>query len=73
MKFKKVDELELLATVDMTACDLTEAGTPVSVQSIKYLIATNAEWKAKLKKQTFSDANIARALRELNTLLQGGS
>lgn len=73
LKFKKVDELELLATVDMTACDLTEAGTPVSVQSIKYLIATNAEWKAKLKKQTFSDANIARALRELNTLLQGGS
>lgn len=73
LKFKKVDELELLATVDMAACDLTEAGTPVSVQSIKYLIATNAEWKAKLKKQTFSDANIARALRELNTLLQGGS
>jgi len=27
------------------------------------------EWKAKLKKQTFSDANIARAIRELQTLL----
>lgn len=73
LKFKSVDELELLATVDMAICDLTEAGTPVSVQSIKHLIATNAEWKEKLKKQTFSDANIARAIRELNTLLQGGN
>ena len=69
LKFKKVDELELLATVDMAICDLEEAGTPVSVASIKHLIATNAEWKAKLKKQTFSDANIARAIRELQTLL----
>lgn len=73
LKFKKVDDLELLATVDMAMCDLTEAGTPVTVQSIKHLIATNAEWKAKLKKQTFSDKNIARAMQELQTLLQGGN
>lgn len=73
LKFKKVDELELLATVDMAICDLEEAGTPVSVAAIKHLIATNAEWKAKLKRQTFSDANIARAIRELQTLLQGGN
>lgn len=73
LRFKSVDELELLATVDMAICDLTEAGTPVSVQSVKHLIATNAEWKEKLKKQTFSDANIARAIRELNALLQGGN
>jgi type I restriction enzyme S subunit len=69
LKFKKVDELELLATVDMAICDLTDAGTPVSVVSIKHLIATNAKWKAKLKKQTFSDINIARAIRELHILL----
>ncbi len=68
LKFKKVDELELLATVDMAICDLTEAGTPVSVAAIKHLIATNEEWKAKLKRQTFSDANIAHAIRELQTL-----
>jgi type I restriction enzyme S subunit len=69
LKFKKVDELELLATVDMAICDLTEAGIPISVRSIKHLIATNEEWKAKLKKQTFSDANVTHAIRELNTLL----
>lgn len=72
LKFKKVDDLELLATVDMAICDLTEAGTPVTAQSIKHLIATNTEWKAKLKKQTFSDKNITRAMQELQTLLQGG-
>jgi type I restriction enzyme S subunit len=71
LKFKSVDELELLATVDMAICDLAEAGTTVSIESIKHLIAANAEWKAKLKKQIFSDANIARAILELNTLLQG--
>jgi type I restriction enzyme S subunit len=73
LKFKKVEELELLATVDMATCDLTEAEIPISVDSIKHLIATNKEWKAKLKKQTFSDANIARAIKELQTLLQGGN
>jgi type I restriction enzyme S subunit len=69
LKFKKVDELELLATVDMAICDLEEVGASVSVAAIKHLIATNAEWKAKLKKQTFSDANIAKAIKELQTLL----
>jgi len=69
LKFKKVDELELLATVDMAICDLEESGTHVSVATIKHLIATNEEWKAKLKKQTFSDANIAKAIKELQTLL----
>lgn len=73
LKFKKVDELELLATVDMAICDLEEVGTPVSVDTIKHLIATNAEWKAKLEKQSFSDANIAKAIKELQTLLQGGN
>jgi type I restriction enzyme S subunit len=65
--------LELLATVDMAICDLEEAGTPVSAASIKHLIATNAEWKAKLNKQIFSDANIANAIKELRTLLRGGN
>ncbi|MDR3086555.1 MAG: restriction endonuclease subunit S [Azoarcus sp.] len=69
LKFKKGDELELLATVDMAICDLEDARIPVSVTAIKHLIATNEEWKAKLEKQTFSDVNIARAIRELQTLL----
>jgi len=68
-KYKGIEKLELLATVDMAICDLTEAGTPISVASIKNLIANNAEWKAKLKKQTFSDDNIADAIRELQILL----
>jgi type I restriction enzyme S subunit len=68
-KLKRVEDLELLTTVDMAACELAEAGTLVTVQSIKHLIANNSEWKAKLKKKTFSDTSIAHALRELNTLL----
>ena len=73
LKFKNANELELLTTVDMAICNLTEAGTPVTVATIKHLIANNAEWKTKLEKQTFSDANITRAIKELQTLLQGGN
>lgn len=69
LKYKKVDYLELLATVDMAICDLTELGVPVSVESIKHLIANNKDWAAKLEKQTFSDDNISYAIQELKTLL----
>lgn len=71
LRFRTVEELELLATVDMAICDLSEVGMLVSVQSIKRLIAAEPEWIAKLKKQTFSDNNIARAIRELKILLKG--
>jgi len=70
LKYKKTDDLELVATVDMAICDLSEAGIAISIDTIKYLISTNEEWKAKLKKQTFSNENINRAIRELQTLLQ---
>lgn len=68
-RYASVDDLELLATVDMAICDLEEAGTPISVASIKHLIATNKEWQAKLQKKTFADSKIAKAISELQTLL----
>lgn len=69
LKYKKVDELELLATVDMAICELKEEKIPVSVATIKHLIASDSEWKGKLKREIFSDANITRAINELQTLL----
>lgn len=57
------NDLELFATVDMAICDLNEAGIPISVASIKNLIASNKEWKAKLSKTYFSDRDIARAIK----------
>lgn len=73
LRFKKVDELELLATVDMASCDLKNDGIPVNLQTIKHLIETNKEWKAKLDKPIFSDANIECTIRELQTLFKGGN
>lgn len=58
------NDLELFATVDMAICDLNEAGVPISVASIKNLIASNKEWKAKLSKTYFSDSDIARAIKK---------
>lgn len=58
------NDLELFATVDMAICDLNEVGVPISVTSIKDLIASNKEWKAKLSKTYFSDRDIARAIKK---------
>ena len=66
--YTKVDELELLATVDMAICDLRQGGKEVSVTSIKKLIRSNKEWRDKLKKAYFSDADIQRAIKRCREL-----
>ena len=67
-RYKKNEELELLATVDFAALDLVKSATPISMENVKRIIATNKEWAAKLKREIFSDANIERALVELQVL-----
>ena len=62
------NDLELFATVDMAMCDLDEVGISVSVESIKNLISSNKEWKAKLSKTYFSDWDIARAIKKCTEL-----
>lgn len=64
-RFRKNDELELLTTVDFAALDLKKANNPITLDAIRRIIATNREWSAKLKREVFSDINIARILDEL--------
>lgn len=61
-RFKKNDDLEVLATVDMATVELHEAGTEVNVASVTSVIANHPEWEAKLDRAAFSDANIAAAI-----------
>ncbi|MDR2099410.1 MAG: restriction endonuclease subunit S, partial [Campylobacteraceae bacterium] len=70
--YKKVDELELLATVDMAICELKTDGASVTVNNIKNLIANNDQWRDKLKRQFFSDEKIAQAIWNLETLFYYG-
>lgn len=63
-KYTKVDQLELIATIDMARCDLEKEAIPVSLSTIKHLIARNEEWKAKLKKDYFDDFSIQRGIDE---------
>ena len=65
-----VNELELLATVDMAMCDLYMDGKEVSVTSIKDLIRSNKEWQDKLKKTYFKDADIQRAIKRCQELFE---
>lgn len=61
-RFKKNDELEVLATVDMASVELHESGEEVDVASVKAVIANHPEWEAKLDRAAFCDANIAAAI-----------
>lgn len=61
-KYTKTDRLELLATIDMAMCDLTDAGIDVTVENIKNLIKSHSEWKAKLSKDYFKNKDIAWAI-----------
>lgn len=69
-QYTSVNELELLATVDMAICDLRRESTEISVASIKDLIRSNKEWRDKLKKAYFKDADIQRAIKKCQDLFE---
>ena len=67
-RYKNNDELELLTTVDMAAEELRSAGEEVSVENVKKVILGHREWKAKMGRRIFGDANLSRALDDSRTL-----
>lgn len=69
-QYTSVNELELLATVDMAICDLHREGKEISVASIKNLIHSNKEWRGKLKKTYFRDSDIQRAIKKCQDLFE---
>lgn len=68
-RFKKNDDLEVLATVDMAAVELRASGKDVDVAAVKDVIASHPEWEAKLDRPVFSDANIAEAIKQSDALM----
>lgn len=62
-RYKKNDELELLATVDMAMVKLRETGNQVSVASVKQYLHDAPEWKAKLGRSIFADESIDMAIK----------
>jgi type I restriction enzyme S subunit len=69
LKYKKTEELELLATVDMAMEELKREGRMVRWQDVKQIIKDHPEWQAKLERPIFSDDNIQRAIPECEDLL----
>jgi len=63
-KFTKVDDLEVLATVDMAICDLKMIGKDINVTTVKSFISHDAQWRDKLNKKSFSDRNIDTAIKK---------
>ncbi len=67
-RFMKNDELELLATVDMAVQDLIKVDEEVNLINVKKILGSHKEWKAKLKRDIFSDDNIKEAIEQANNL-----
>ena len=68
-RYKKNDDLEVLATVDMAALELLTSGKSVTVAAVKDVITGHPEWEAKLDRAAFSNANIAEAIKQSDALL----
>ncbi|MDE2771445.1 MAG: restriction endonuclease subunit S [Bacteroidota bacterium] len=68
-RYKRNDDLEVLTTVDMVVLELRASGRSVTVAAVKDVIASHLEWKAKLDRTAFSDANIAAAIKQSDALL----
>src|SRR3569623_56705 len=66
--YRKTEDLELLATVDMAIVDLAASGKPADVASVKGIIAAYPEWLPKLSRELFSDDRIASAVTECQAL-----
>lgn len=69
--YRKTDDLELLATVDMAMVDLAANGEAAGVTNVKRVIAAHPEWLPKLSRELFSDERIAAAIAECQTLFGG--
>lgn len=67
-RYKKNDDLELLTTVDMAAEELRAAGKEISAENVKNVMLGNQEWKAKIDRRNFADANLLRAIEYSRTL-----
>jgi len=67
-RFKKTDDLELIATVDMAMEDLRREGKSLELANVKHVIEGHPEWKAKLEREIFSDKHISWAIEFCKTL-----
>jgi len=67
-RYRKNEELELLATVDFAVLDLKQCSAQITVSAVKNVIGSNTEWKPKLSRAAFADDRIEAALAELRSL-----
>ena len=67
-RYRKNEELELLATVDFAALELVQVGKAITMENVKNVIAASKKWAAKLNREIFSDEKITQALKELREI-----
>lgn len=68
--FKSNDQFELYATVDHVMAELNEKNKAVTVDAVKTIIKAEKEWKGKLEREIFRDANFQKVINYLPTIYQ---
>ena len=63
-------ETELWDAADQLRASSKLTAAEYKVEAVKQIIKTEKEWKAKLEREIFSDANIQKAITWLPTLFQ---
>lgn len=67
-RYKKNDDLEVLATVDMAMVEVCKSGEAATLETVKHYIANEPEWAAKLEREAFCDSNIINAIQTCTDL-----
>jgi hypothetical protein len=67
-RFKKNEELECLATVDMAMRDILNQRGTANLDSVRALIASEPEWRPKLERTAFSHPEISAAIAKCQEL-----
>jgi type I restriction enzyme S subunit len=67
--YESNNNLEVLATVDYAIVDLRNQNEDITLENIKTYIASDEEWKPKLKLDYFTDDAIVKAMEKSKALL----
>ncbi|MEE9304203.1 MAG: restriction endonuclease subunit S [Thiotrichaceae bacterium] len=67
-RYKKNDDLEVLATVDMAMVAVCKSGEAPTLETVKHYIANEPEWAAKLEREAFCDSSIRNAIQACTDL-----
>ena len=63
-RYRRNDDIEVIATIDMAVQDLLNQKSEINLQQVKTVLQNNPAWKTKLSRREFSDESIGKAIKK---------